>query len=42
MKKIGFIKNLSIDREDGVRFTFRDEQIRHWLREVGSVLELDV
>lgn len=42
MKKIGFIKNLSIDREDGVRFTFRDEQIRHWLRDVGSVLELYV
>ena len=40
--EIGFLSGLSIHREEGVRFTFRDQQIRLWLRDVGSVLELMV
>lgn len=37
--KLGFISDLHID--DGrVAFDFRDEQIRTWLRDIGSVLEL--
>lgn len=39
---IGFLRELSIDREAGVSFRFRDEQIRLWLRDVGIVLELYV
>ena len=37
---IGFISELSIDRSRGVSFKFRDTQIRTWMRDVGSVLEL--
>ena len=40
LERIGFLLELSIDREAGVRFLFRDGQIRQWLRDVGSVLEL--
>lgn len=36
---IGFLRCLRIGT-DRVTFTFRDEQIRTWLRDVGSVLEL--
>ena len=41
LQRIGMIHNLSI-REDLVSFDFEDEQIRSWLRDVGSVLELYV
>lgn len=40
MERAGLIRDLSIDRADGVSFTFADRQIRAWLRDVGSVLEL--
>ena len=40
MEQIGFIRDLKIDEESGVSFRFRDAQIRAWLRDVGSVLEL--
>lgn len=40
--RIGFLKELQIDRQTGVSFRFRDRQIRVWLRDVGSVLELFV
>lgn len=42
LQGIGFLHDLSIDPEKGVSFAFRDEQIRVWLRDVGSVLELEV
>ena len=38
LERIGFIRELTIAAE-GVSFRFRDEQIRAWLRDVGSVLE---
>lgn len=40
LEKIDFIRNLKIDRGNSVAFSFRDEQIRTWLRDIGSVLEL--
>ena len=42
LEGIGLIHELEISRESGVRFHFRDLQIRQWLRDVGSVLELYV
>lgn len=36
---IGFLKDLEIDTET-VIFSFADSQVRAWLRDVGSVLEL--
>lgn len=42
MEDIGFINNLRIIKNDNVSFRFRDAQIRTWLRDVGSVLELYV
>ena len=42
LKKLGFLKELRIDRDAGVSFSFRDHQVRSWLRDVGSVLELYV
>ena len=42
MEKIGFLQNLEIVPNESVSFRFRDEQIRAWLRDVGSVLELYV
>ncbi|MBR4194754.1 MAG: DUF1887 family protein [Oscillospiraceae bacterium] len=42
LRNIGFLRELSIDRENGVSFCFRDLQIRSWLRDVGVVLELFV
>ncbi len=42
MEKIGFILDLEIIPWKKVSFRFRDEQIRTWLRDVGSVLELYV
>ena len=42
MEKIGFLQDLEIVPEETVSFRFRDGQIRAWLRDVGSVLELYV
>ena len=42
MEKLGMIRGLSIQSGQSVRFRFRDEQVRAWLRDVGSVLELYV
>ena len=42
MAKIDLIHDLRIDPEQGVAFTFADAQIRAWLRDVGSALELYV
>ena len=42
LQHLGFLRDLRIDRETGVSFTFRDSWIRLWLRDVGSVLELYV
>ena len=39
---LGFIHDLSIVPEESVSFHFRDAQVRSWLRDVGSVLELYV
>ena len=41
LENIGLIEGLAIT-EDRVSFRFRDAQIRAWLRDVGSVLELYV
>ena len=38
--RIGFIQDLSIVSGESVSFRFRDINIRSWLRDVGSVLEL--
>lgn len=40
LERIGYIRNLYIDPDKYVSFEFRDENIRAWLRDVGSVLEL--
>ena len=40
--EIGFLRDLQIVPEQSVSFVFRDRQIRAWLRDVGSVLELYV
>lgn len=42
LEKLGFLQELSITRGEQVSFRFRDQQIRTWLRDVGSVLELYV
>ncbi len=42
MERIGLIRDVSVDEERGVHLTFRDEQVRAWLRDVGSALELYV
>ena len=42
LEKIGFIRELVIDGDKTVSFVFTDEQMRGWLRDVGSVLELYV
>lgn len=42
MEKIGFLQNLEIVPDESVSFRFRDGQVRAWLRDVGSVLELYV
>lgn len=39
---IGFIHDLNIVPDESVSFQFRDANIRAWLRDVGSVLELYV
>ena len=40
LEKIGMLKNLTIKRGERVSFDFADAQIRTWLRDIGSVLEL--
>lgn len=40
LEQIGFLKDLQIQKNESVSFRFRDGQIRAWLRDVGSVLEL--
>ena len=40
LARIGFIEDLAIVRGESVSFRFRDANIRTWLRDVGSVLEL--
>ena len=42
LEEIGFIQNLQLEKDQYVSFSFRDGQIRTWLRDVGSVLELYV
>ena len=42
LEKILMISDLKIVPEESVSFCFRDPQIRSWLRDVGSVLELYV
>lgn len=42
LARIGFIHGLSIVPDETVSFHFRDANIRSWLRDVGSVLELYV
>jgi len=37
-RRIGFIKELKVS-SGRVRFRFRDEQVRIWMRDIGSVLE---
>lgn len=40
LQALGMIRGLSVKRDESVTFTFADSQIRTWLRDVGSVLEL--
>ena len=42
LEDIRMISDLRIQPEESVSFRFRDRQIRAWLRDVGSVLELFV
>ncbi len=42
LETLGFLSELEIRTGEGVSFRFRDRQIRAWLRDVGSVLELYV
>ncbi|MBE6754748.1 MAG: DUF1887 family protein [Ruminococcaceae bacterium] len=42
VERLGFIKDLYIKTGSSVSFTFRDLNVRKWLRDVGSVLELYV
>lgn len=41
LEAIGFLSDVSISRER-VEYAFKDEQMRTWLRDIGSVLELYV
>lgn len=42
LAELRFLQSLDLSRKGRVSFDFRDEQIRTWLRDVGSVLELYV
>ena len=42
LARAGFLRRLRIRRGESVAFDFRDAQIRWWLRDVGSALELHV
>ncbi len=39
LEKLGFIQELKTLKDDKLSFSFYDEQVRFWLRDVGSVLE---
>ena len=41
LENIGMLKGLKIT-ENAVNFSFKDKQVRNWLRDIGSVLELKV
>ena len=41
LAEIGFLRDVSVSR-NRVAYTFRDAQVRTWLRDIGSVLELYV
>lgn len=40
LEQIGMISKLKYDEDVSVSFYFKDKQVRSWLRDVGSVLEL--
>ena len=40
LEKMGLIRDLRMDEENGIRFVFRDEEACFFLRDIGSVLEL--
>lgn len=40
LEEIGLLFNLEFKNDNTVSFMFRDEQVRAWLRDVGSALEL--
>ena len=40
LQDAGLISNLKFEKGSRVSFTFRDEQVRTWLRDTGAVLEL--
>lgn len=40
LERISFILNVKYFGDDEIAFEFKDENIRNWLRDVGSVLEL--
>lgn len=40
MQRVGLIRGLSVIGGESVSFAFTDQQIRTWLRDVGSILEL--
>ena len=40
LERLGFIRGLRIESGESVSFRFADENIRAWLRDAGSVLEL--
>ena len=40
LESIGLLRDLRIERGERVRFAFKDAQVRKWLRDVGSVLEI--
>lgn len=40
LERIGMLRELRIEPGERVSFTFKDEQVRKWLRDVGSVLEI--
>ncbi len=42
LEEIQLISDLNVVPEESVSFRFRDSQVRSWLRDVGSVLELYV
>lgn len=42
LTEMGFLHDLAIKGNETLSFAFHDEQIRTWLRDVGSVLELYV
>lgn len=41
LSRVGLIRDLQID-SDRIRFTFPDDTVKFWLRDIGSVLELQV